>query len=120
VSRQAALAAARLALSRNRLRLALGESAGVAPLLGRLVQRHPLALAALAMVLGGLFVRSRPWRWLREPGLLTALLPQLAAALAGAPLSDWAAVLGALLSQFDAPASAEPAPKAGAQPQAPS
>jgi hypothetical protein len=113
VSGRATIAAARLALTRSRLRLALGDSADVAPLFGRLVQRHPLLLAALAMALGGLLVRLRPWRWAREPGLWSALWPQLAAALAGAPLGEWAAVLAALISQFAAPAEAEaePAPK---------
>lgn len=40
-------------------------------------QRHPLALIAGSVVLGGLFAWSRPWRWLLKPALFAGLVPQL-------------------------------------------
>lgn len=105
---QQQLAVARLTLSRGRLRQALGERSGlggVHAMLGGLVQEHPLGAAALALLLGGLAARLRPWRWLLEPELWRTLLPPLLAALAKAPLGSWAEVLSALL-RTSAPAAA--------------
>ncbi|CAD5365908.1 hypothetical protein RA210_U10056 [Rubrivivax sp. A210] len=93
-------AVARLTASRSHLRAALVGGAGVGgvqALLGALVRDHPLGAAALALLLGGLAARLRPWRWLLEPELWKALLPQLMAALAQAPLGSWAEVMAALL-----------------------
>ena len=42
-----------------------------------LAQRNPVALIAGAVVLGGLFAWSRPWRWLLKPALFAGLVPQL-------------------------------------------
>ncbi len=55
--------------------------AAVAPL----AQRHPLLLVAGALVVGGLLVRSRPWRWGFSSALFAGLLPQLLAT----SLSHW-------------------------------
>ena len=42
-----------------------------------LAQRNPVALIAGAVVLGGLFAWSRPWRWLLKPAMFAGLVPQL-------------------------------------------
>jgi hypothetical protein len=86
----------RLEASRIRMRAALIEdqSAGtMVTVLLQLVQRHPLAAAGLAMALGGLAVRIKPWRWLLRAELWAAVLPGLLSALAAAPLSSWADVM---------------------------
>jgi hypothetical protein len=40
-------------------------------------QRHPLGLAAGAVLVGGLLAWSRPWRWVARPGLVTGVCQQL-------------------------------------------
>ncbi len=65
-----------------------------------LARRHPIALALGAALLGGVFVWSRPWRWLLKPALLAGLLPQLLAKAASqVPLQSWMALLTALSQQ---------------------
>ncbi len=76
-----------------------------------LARRHPLALVLGAALFGGLFVWSRPWRWLLKPALFAGLLPQLLAkAVAHVPSLSWMAVLAALSKEPHAPA-ANPNPK---------
>jgi hypothetical protein len=99
-----ALAVARLTESRVRLRRALIDAdpgSGQLALLGRLVQRHPWLSATLAVGIGALFARAKPWRWLLEPRLWSALLPSLVAALAGVPVSGWVDLLGQMLRQVE-------------------
>ena len=60
-------------------------------------QRHPIALVAVALVLGGLFVWTRPWRWILKPALLASLLPQLIRrTIANTSSRSWLAMLSAL------------------------
>ena len=60
-------------------------------------QRHPLTLVAVAFVLGGLFVWTRPWRWILKPALLASLLPQLIRrTIAHTSSRSWLAMLSAL------------------------
>jgi len=75
-----------------------------------LAQRHPLALVSAALVAGGLFAWSRPWRWLFSPALLAGLVPQmLSTAMARVPGPAWLAVLAALAKdRTDRPSSAAP------------
>jgi hypothetical protein len=62
-----------------------------------LAQRHPLGLMVAALLVGGLLVSSRPWRWILTPTLLAGLLPQLLAkAVALVPAQSWLAALDAL------------------------
>lgn len=76
-----------------------------------LARRHPLALVLGAALFGGLFVWSRPWRWLLKPALFAGLLPQLLAkAVAHVPSLSWMAVLAAISKEPHAPA-ANPNPK---------
>lgn len=60
-------------LHRNGLMLADATKTVVTPV----AQRHPVALIAGSVVLGGLFAWSRPWRWLLKPALFAGLVPQL-------------------------------------------
>jgi len=46
-----------------------------------LVRRHPAATLGASAVVGALLVRTRPWRWLARPALLTGLVAQVAALL---------------------------------------
>jgi hypothetical protein len=110
-------AVSRLALSRERLRGALRadrSNPGPQDLLGRLVQRHPWALSLLALALGALVTRVKPWRWLIGQGLKSAIWaavwPPLAAALASAPLSLWAQTLATLWRQHSKAGSPSPPP----------
>jgi hypothetical protein len=89
--------------------------------LAPVAQKHPLALVSVAMVLGGVFVWSRPWRWALKPALESALFAGLVGQLwsktlphlTRVPLQAWLAALGAGVTQ--------PGTKAGAQrpPQSP-
>ena len=40
-------------------------------------QRHPAALMAAAVAIGGILAITRPWRWIFRPALLAAVLPHL-------------------------------------------
>jgi hypothetical protein len=105
MSRQS-VAVIRLEASRTRMRAALlhDESAGtMMTVLLQLVQRHPLAAASLAMALGGLAVRLKPWRWLLKAELWAAILPGMLSALAAAPLSSWADVVSMFTRRAKAP-----------------
>lgn len=65
-----------------------------------LAQRHPIGLVAGAVVVGVLFVKSHPWRWLFKPALFAGLLPQIvAAAAAQVPPQSWINVLTSLMQQ---------------------
>ena len=60
-------------------------------------QRHPFALVAVSFVVGGLFVWTRPWRWILKPALLASLLPQLIRrTIAHTSSRSWLAMLAAL------------------------
>ncbi len=56
-------------------------------------QRHPIALAAGAVVLGAVLVWSRPWRWAYKPrNLLVTVGPALlSSVLASAAVQSWIA-----------------------------
>ncbi len=101
------VAVARLTLSRTRLRLSMIEDDGkfgrVAAMLD-LVQRHPVISAALAALAGAVITTARPWRWLLEPRLWSALLPSMLSVLAGVPVGGWVDVLAQLLRQGTAQA----------------
>lgn len=124
----------RLALSRQRLRLALAvqrsgsDQAAAAhaggfdawsaiPGIGGLIDgargwwaKHPLRpallLVTVSVVAGGLFAWSRPWRWLLSPALLAGLMPQLlSTAMARVPGPAWLAVLASLVKERAPPAA---------------
>jgi hypothetical protein len=74
-----------------------------------LATRHPLALVAGALLLGGMLAWSRPWRWILKPALFAGLMAQLSAKLvAQVPLQSWMSLLTAL-AQGRAPTPAPPA-----------
>ena len=73
-------------------------------------QRHPLGLMLGALLMGGLLVWSRPWRWLLGPALSTAWMPQLLLwAITQRPIRSWPSV---------AASPAQPRRSAASQPQA--
>jgi len=105
-----------IALSRDRLRLALRDSAAapvntktpfhLAGLFAKdalqaavqpVAQRNPLALVLGAAVAGVVLVWSRPWRWLLSPALLATLLPQITSRIFnhGVPI-PWMKLLSSL------------------------
>lgn len=71
---------ARLSRSRERLRLALNEAPKAPGDSG-----HRWRVVGGALVLGGLLAWTRPWRWVRLPGVVAGVLPQLLWALLRAP-----------------------------------
>ena len=65
-----------------------------------MAQRHPLGVVLGALLLGGLFAWSRPWRWILTPALFAGLLPQLfSKAMAQVPVQSWLAVLTSLTQE---------------------
>ena len=69
-----------------------------------LARRHPLGLVTSAVLLGGLLVWTRPWRWALRPALFAGLFPQLISqAMAQAPIQTW-------LAAFSAPGPEHPSP----------
>jgi hypothetical protein len=65
-----------------------------------LAQRHPIGLAVAAAVVGAIFVRSHPWRWLLKPALFAGLLPQIVATAATqVPAESWMKILASLMQQ---------------------
>lgn len=62
-----------------------------------MARRHPLGLVVGALLVGGLLVSGRAWRWILTPTLLAGLVPQLLTkAVALVPAQSWLAVLDAL------------------------
>jgi hypothetical protein len=139
-------AAARLAASRERMRLSMKpdpepagtrDSAGpvldalrnwwsdhpmhvagevasdaVNTLIRPVAQRHPIALVAGALVLGGVIFWAKPWRGFLKPALLVGLLPQLLSkAMAVIPMESWLSMLSSLTQKSDkSPAAAPTSP----------
>jgi hypothetical protein len=78
-----------------------------------MAQRHPLGLIAGALVLGGLFAWSRPWRWILRPALFAGLLPQLVyKALTHVPVQSWMVVLASMAQEKRAMTTASALPVA--------
>ena len=62
-----------------------------------MAQRNPLGLIIGAALLGGVFVWTRPWRWIIKPALFAGLAPQLIARLVShLPPSSWMGVFESL------------------------
>ncbi len=65
-----------------------------------IAQRHPLALVAGALVLGGALAWSRPWRWVSKPVVLSGLLaPLLSKVISSMPSGLWAEAFNSLVRQ---------------------
>ncbi len=97
-SRQAA-AVARLSRSRERLHQALlapSTGGGLGEQVAGMVLRHPLGAALVALLVGALVTRARPWRWALKPAVWAVIVPQAVAALAAAPMGLWINVLTTL------------------------
>jgi hypothetical protein len=73
-------------------------------------QRHPAGLVVGALLMGGLLVWSRPWRWMLRPVLAAAWMPQLLLwAVTQRPIRSWTSLLTALAQPRRA-ATTRPAP----------
>jgi hypothetical protein len=48
------------------------------------VKRHPVALMAAAVAVGGVLAMTRPWRWVFKPALFAAVLPQILSSILAA------------------------------------
>ena len=69
-----------------------------------IARRHPVLLVLSAVLVGTLLARSRPWRWILEPALLAALLPQLfPKAAVRASSFSWLSMLASLAQEAAAP-----------------
>ncbi|SDP46441.1 hypothetical protein SAMN05216303_104366 [Rhodoferax sp. OV413] len=76
-------------------------------------RRNPLGVALGALVLGGLLVWGRPWRWILKPALFAGLSTQLLSkGIAHLPLQSWMSTLVTALQ------ARKPEPAPPAQPQA--
>jgi len=76
-------------------------------------QRNPLALVLGSVVVGALFVLSKPWKWLLRPALFVGLVPQLAAhAVQRMPIESWLQMINSFLpaKRADKEKSADVAP----------
>ncbi len=95
---------------------------GVNAVVRPMAQRHPVALVLGALIFGGMFAWSRPWRWILTPALFAGLLPQLfSKALANVPAGSWMSLLSTLAPDKPRPASPaqDPDRPTAAAPQAP-
>jgi hypothetical protein len=85
-----------------------GQGGAASRMLSPWARRHPVALVLGAVVVGGLLVRTRPWRWLAKPALVTGVLSYaLRSVVSHIPVRS---LLG-LLSGFSSPAAAQPVPE---------
>ena len=84
--------------ARHPLRLASMVAAEAATAVVQpIAQRNPVGLVLGALVLGGVVVWSRPWRWILKPVLLAGLFPQLLSkVITHAPSRSWMTVLMSL------------------------
>nr|WP_315429471.1 hypothetical protein [uncultured Albidiferax sp.] len=63
-----------------------------------MARRNPLGVALGALLLGGLLVWGRPWRWILKPALFAGLSTQLLSkGIAHLPLQSWMTTLVAAL-----------------------
>lgn len=63
-----------------------------------MAKRHPLGLILVAALVGGVLVKTRPWRWLLTPALFAGLMPRLLSrAVAKMPVRSWLVVLTSLI-----------------------
>jgi hypothetical protein len=70
-------------------------------------RRHPLGLMLGALLMGGLLVWARPWRWLLKPALAAAWMPQLLVwTLTQMPIQSWTSALASPAQPPRTPAQA--------------
>ena len=61
-------------------------------------RKNPYAVILGSVVVGALFVVSKPWKWLLRPALFIGIVPQLAAhALQRMPIESWLQMLSSVL-----------------------
>ena len=89
--------------SRHPLRLAGIAAADAAKAVVQpAAQRNPWGLVLGALMVGGLFAWSRPWRWILKPALFIGLAPQVVAkVMTHVPSGLWVALWSAWAQERD-------------------
>jgi hypothetical protein len=89
--------------------VALAAADAAKAVLQPIAQRHPWALVAGAVALGGALAWTKPWRWVSKPIVLSGLLaPLLSKVITNMPAGIWAEAFNSLVRQPQDPPGSPP------------